>query len=288
MFAGLILSTAGANAITNAEKLGYPAGKRILMLHADDAGMCEEANLATAQLLEAGQIQSAAIMMPCPKAEEFIKWAIAHPREDLGMHLTLTSEWKDYRWGPVAPSNEVPGLIDGEGKLWPSVAEVIQHASAKEVEKEIRAQIDHAIALGYRPNHIDTHMGTLYGCADYVEVFFRVAEDYGIPANAMELSDPKVVAKYRSLGYPIDECTIELVNQYALPRLDAFSYIDSADTYDAKVENFKAQIRALSPGLTELVFHPSMESDHLKSLTHAWRQRVWELKMFSDPEVVQF
>ncbi|RKX35313.1 MAG: hypothetical protein DRP64_19425 [Verrucomicrobia bacterium] len=278
----------GADAQTEAEKLGFPAGKKVVMLHADDAGMCEAANLATAQLLDADQIQSAAIMMPCPSAEKFVQWAIAHPKKDVGLHLTLTSEWKEYRWSSITPSNEVPGLIDSDGMLWSDVPDVVKHASPQEVETEIRAQIDRSIALGYRPDHIDTHMGTLYGHPDYVEVFFKVAEEYGIPANVIDLSDPLVVNKFRKLGYPIGSKVIELAAQYKLPKLDDFGYVPGASTYEEKVESFKAFIEALSPGLTEIVFHPSVESEHLKSLTHSWNQRVWETKMFADPEVIQF
>jgi len=278
----------GADAQTEAEKLGFPAGKKVIILHADDVGMCKEANIATTQLLDADQIQSAAIMMPCPNAEEFIQWGKGHPAKDVGLHLTLTSEWKEYRWSSITSSNAVPGLIDSEGMLWSNVPDVVKHASPQEVETEIRAQLDRSIALGYRPDHIDTHMGTLYGHPDYVEVFFRVAEEYGIPANVIDLSDPLVVNKFRKLGYPIDHKVIELAANYKLPKLDDFGYVQGASTYEEKVENFKSYIQSLSPGLTEIVFHPSVESEHLKSLTHSWKQRVWETKMFADPEVIRF
>ncbi|MEM9144078.1 MAG: ChbG/HpnK family deacetylase, partial [Bacteroidota bacterium] len=146
-----------------AEKLGWPAGKKVIMLHADDIGMCPEANQSgETQLLE-GAIQSAAVMIPCPNAEAFIAWAADHPQMDVGVHLTLTSEWKTYRWGTVSPEEEVPGLLDPDKKMWRSVAEVVQNASAEEVEKEIRAQIEQSLAWGYRPDHIDSHMGTLFG-----------------------------------------------------------------------------------------------------------------------------
>ena len=136
---------------TWAEKLGYPAGKKVIMLHADDAGMCEEANIAVESLLENHHIQAAAVMAPCPYADDMIKWATEHPDADVGMHLTLTSEWKTYRWGPVSDPDSVPGLIDPEGKLWHDVPDVVMHATADEVAKEIRGQIDKAIALGHTP-----------------------------------------------------------------------------------------------------------------------------------------
>lgn len=273
---------------TWAEKLGYPAGKKVIILHADDAGMSEGANIATGYYLENNQIQSAAIMAPCPSADDMIQWAIDHPEADVGMHLTLTSEWKTYRWGPVADPAEVPGLIDPEGMLWHEVPDVVMHASADEVETEIRAQIDKAIAMGYKPDHIDTHMGTLYGNAAYVERFFKVAEEYGIPANAIDLSDSLVANKFKEQGYPIDDHVIGLIDQYTLPKLDNFTSAPHGQTYEEKIENFKTLIKSLPAGLTEIIFHPSVESEELKSITNSWQQRVWEAKMFSDPDLIKF
>ncbi len=273
---------------TWAEKLGYPAGKKVIILHADDAGMSEGANIATAHYLENNLIQSAAVMAPCPGADEFIQWAIDHPDADVGMHLTHTSEWKSYRWGPVSDPDKVPGLIDPEGMFWHEVPGVVMHASADEVETEIRAQIDKAIAMGYRPNHIDTHMGTLYGHPAYVERFFKVAEEYGIPANAIDLSDPLVADKFKKAGYPINDHVIELINQYSLPKLDNFTSAPSGKSYEEKIENFKTLIKSLPAGLTEIIFHPSVESEELKSITNSWQQRVWEAKMFSDPDLIRF
>lgn len=271
-----------------AEKLGFPAGSKVIILHADDAGMSEGANIATAHYLKNNYIQSAAIMAPCPAADEFIQWAIDHPDADVGMHLTHTSEWKTYRWGPVSDPAEVPGLIDPEGMLWPEVFNVVMSASADEVEKEIRAQIEKAISMGYKPKHIDTHMGTLYGHPEYVERFFKVAVEYGIPANAIDLSDPEVVDKFKKQGYPINEDVIELMEQYPLPKLDNFTSAPNAKSYEEKVENFKGLIKSLPAGLTEIIFHPSVDSEELRSITNSWQQRVWEAKMFSDPELISF
>ncbi|MGM0529987.1 MAG: polysaccharide deacetylase family protein, partial [Bacteroidota bacterium] len=196
---------------TWAEKLGYPSEKKVLILHADDAGMCTEANEAVKEMLEKDWIQSTSVMTPCPVSEDMLRWAKAHPGEDVGIHLTLTSEWETWRWGPVSDREEVPGLVDPEGKLWHNVPQVVENASAEEVEKEIRAQIEKAIALDYKPDHIDTHMGTLYATPEYVKAFFKVAEEYGIPANAIDLSNPDVADKYKKQGYPITDEVIQIM-----------------------------------------------------------------------------
>lgn len=273
---------------TWAEKLGWPAGKKVIMLHADDIGMCPEANIAAEQQLLSGQIQSAAVMIPCPNAREFIDWAKENPKMDIGLHLTLTSEWKTYRWGPVTDHKDVPGLLDPHSMLWRSVPEVVQHATADEVEKEIRSQIEQSIAWGYTPDHIDTHMGTLYADPGFVKAYIKVAEEYGIPANIIDISNPKVLAVYKAQGYPLDDSVVSMVAGYSLPKLDFFSSAPKADTYAEKVENFKKLVRSLEPGLTEIIFHPSVETDNLRSITGSWQQRVWEAEMFGDPNLIEF
>jgi predicted neuraminidase/predicted glycoside hydrolase/deacetylase ChbG (UPF0249 family) len=274
--------------ITNAERLGYEKGKKVLLLHMDDLGMCNEANEAGKYYISNNLIHSGAVMMPCPYAEDFVRWAVAFPGADIGVHLTLTSEWKTWRWGTVTDSSQVPGLIDREGKMWKSVREVVMNATPQEVEVEIRAQIDKMRALGLEPTHIDTHMGTLYGSPEFVKVFLKVAQEYGIPANAIDLSNPKVAAYYKEAGYPINDEVINLLKDYSLPKLDNFASVPDGTTYENKKANFFELVNSLDNGLTEIIFHPSVETSTLKSITGKWQQRVWEAKMFADPEVKDF
>ena len=273
---------------TWAEKLGFPQGKKVLLLHMDDAGMCAEANAAVKSYIENGHLSSAAVMMPCVNAKSMIEWANSHTSSDIGVHLTLTSEWKTYRWGPVSDPTKVPGLVDPDGKFYHEVPEVVMHASAKEVEIEIRAQIEKAIALGHRPTHIDTHMGTLYGSAEYVKVFLKVAEEYHIPANVIDLSVPEVAGKFKQQGYPINIVVIKNVGEYRLPKLDNFTSVPEGSTYEVKRANFFNMVKTLNPGLTEIIFHPATLTENLKTITGSWQQRVWESLLFADPVVHQF
>jgi predicted glycoside hydrolase/deacetylase ChbG (UPF0249 family) len=272
----------------NAEKLGYPGSAKILLLHIDDAGMCQEANMATENYISKGFLLSAAVMMPCPYSEAIVEWVKDYPMADIGVHLTLTSEWKTYRWGPVSKNSDVPGLIDPEGKLWYDVPDVVMHASPAEVEKEVRAQIERMISLGHIPTHIDTHMGTLYGSLEYVKVFLKIAEEYKIPANVIDLSVPEVAAIFKEAGYPIDNDVINSVGNYRLPMLDNFSSVPEGLNYEEKRSNFFKMVKSLNAGLTEIIFHPATESENLKTITASWQQRVWEGELFSDPVVLQF
>lgn len=273
---------------TNAEKLGYPKGTKVLLLHMDDLGMSPEANDAGKFYIENDYILSGAVMMPCQDAAPFIEWVKNVPQADIGVHLTLTSEWNTWRWSPLSKPEEIPGLIDPEGKMWRSVQEVVMNATPREVETEIRAQIDRMISLGLKPTHIDTHMGTLYGSPEYLKVFLTVAEEYKIPANAIDLSNPMIAEFYREQGYPVTDEVIGMLNAYSLPQLDNFGSVPSGDTYEAVKHNFFQYVHSLEPGITEIIFHPALESENMKTITGSWQQRSWEAQLFADPDVIRF
>ena len=270
-----------------AEKLGYPKQSKVIIIHAYDIGMCSEANEAVIPYLLKDQIQSASVMVPCPWFNDFADWYKNNPDKDIGLHLTLTSEWKLYRWGPV--SNELinSNLTDSEGYLWRRVEDVVSRVSVNDIEKEIRAQISRARQLGIEPGHIDTHMGTLYSKVEYAEMFFNIAMEYNIPANVIEFT-PELVKKFKKQGYPITDQLVESASKYTLPKIDNMVPVPNADSYNKKKEHFYNLIRNLESGITEIYFHPSIESNGLKKITNSWQQRVWEAKMFSDPDVINF
>lgn len=289
LLVGFVLAAAAASARaeTWAEKLGYPSDKIILMLHADDIGMCYEANDSAKNYLTKGRIQSAAMMVPCPWFNEIANWYKENPEHDLGLHLAMNSEWKWYRWGPVAGKEKVPGMCDEDGYLRRGVIETATRASAEEIETEIRAQVERALSRGIRPGHIDTHMGTLYARPDYTAAYMKVAEEYHLPAMVVEPT-PAVIEKFRKQGYPITKQGTDLMANYKLPKLDDFNSVPEGKTYEEKKQKFYDLIRSLSPGLNEIIFHPSTLTEGMKHITGTWQQRAWEAQMFDDPEVLAF
>jgi chitin disaccharide deacetylase len=275
------------NRKTWAERLGWPADKRVIIFHADDVGMCYEANAAAQRALSKGEYRSAAAMVPCPWFYEMAAWSAAHPEHDVGLHLTLTSEWRFYRWGPVAPRESVKGLLDPLGYLHREVASVAQSAKAEEVAAEIRAQLARARQLGMQPSHIDTHMGTLYARPGFTKAYLQMAAAEQVPAMVIEMT-PRTIAKFRAQGYPFSDEMLKLLADYPLPKLDDFHAVGPAKTYEEKRQSLFDQVRALPPGLHEIIFHPSMETEGLKHITGSWQQRVWEDRLFADPLVQQF
>jgi len=271
-----------------AEKLGFPAGRKVLILHADDIGMCEEANMAVIPYLENQQIQSASVMMPCEYSDEFMQWYKANADYDIGLHLTLTSEWQTWRWSTVANKDLVPSLLNSDEFMWHSVAEVVQNAKPEEVEKEIRAQIEKALSLGVRPTHLDTHMGTLYHIDAFSKIFMDIAEEYQIPALIFDLSNDSIIQKLEEMGIPITDYFIARCNDYSMPKLDYFESIPRGNSYEEFRDNFFEVVKSLNPGIAEIIFHPSIESDDLKNNVSDWQQRVWEAQLFADQEVIDF
>lgn len=163
------------------ERLGYPKTAKLLIVHADDLGVAHSEDNASFNALEKGSVSSASIMVPCPWFSEVAAYATAHPKADLGLHLTLTAEWNYFKWGPVADKQNVPGLVSKNGYFFSSVDSVIKSSNATEVEKELRAQIDKAKQAGIDITHLDSHMGTLYSNKDYLQVLLKLGKEYKLP-----------------------------------------------------------------------------------------------------------
>ena len=162
---------------TLAARLGYGPDAKLLIVHADDLGMAHSVNDAFIKAYDTGLVNSGSIMVPCPWFPEIAAFAHKHPAADLGLHLTLTSEWRDYRWRPLVAGAGAASLVDESGYLHRSVTEAAEHIDPKSAELEIRAQITRARASGIRLTHLDSHMDTLYRTPALLSMFLRVARE---------------------------------------------------------------------------------------------------------------
>lgn len=256
-----------------------------LILHADDFGMSHSVNRATIEMLEAGAISSASIMMPCPWVAEAAAYARSRPEKDLGLHLTLNSEWSTLRWGPLAPRDRVPGLLDPQGYFWPSVAQVAARATPQEVEIELRAQIEHARRLGIRFTHLDTHMGTLYARPDYFQVFERLGREFGVPILRVKPSEaaaaqaPPAIRDYLLAN----EARYQAEGVFRLDSL-LTDPARGTKTYEERRAAYHAALRSLGPGVHMMILHPGYLDEELKAATAAAAQRDWDRRIFMEPE----
>jgi chitin disaccharide deacetylase len=255
-----------------AERLGHAATDRLLIVNADDVAMSHAANAATIHGMRDGLISSGSIMVPCPWFEEIAAWARATPTADLGLHLTHTSEWKVYKWGPVAGRAAVPGLVTPHGYLWPDVEGVYAHATPQEAEAEARAQIRKALDAGIDVTHLDSHMGALQYDMRFHQVYRRLAAEFDLP---IRMGNQDLLAQM-GVGHLRAELDADgtiypdyLVHQQRQPG-------EAVDVYWRRV------LSSLKPGVTELYIHPALAGDEMRHITNSWQERDTEYHLFTD------
>ncbi len=287
LLAALLLAVTPAFSQNTAELLGYPSTAKLLILNADDFGMCHAENVATMDLLLNGNITSATAMPPTPWFKEAAQFAKEHPKLHIGVHSTFTSEWKFYKWGPVLGRSAVPSLVTPEGFFPDDTPWVEAKADPADVEKELRAQIGHARKLGLEPTHLDNHMGSLYGLVtgrDFLDVVFKICAEYGLPFRLpRHLSEQYLKTLPEDRVQKIEARTQALVQKgFVLP--DYLLTVKHGKTYEETWNRYAAIFRALKPGVTELYMHVAVESPEIKAITNACRQRVWDYRVFKDPK----
>ncbi len=263
---------------STAERLGYPAGSKLLILHADDLAVAHSVDTASFDALNSGAVSSASIMVPCPWLTEVADYAKSHPDADLGLHLTLTSEWKTYRWGSVDSSDRVPSLLQPDGSFYSVTPDVATHAKPSEAEQEIRAQVERALAVGIHPTHLDSHMGSLFSTPELIAVYIKVARDYHMPF--LVINPPGGRAPYMSLIGPND-----LILDNVVVAGEGLKPDQTKDFYLNAVKN-------LQPGLTEMIVHLGHDDAELQAVMvdhadygAAWRQRDFDI--VNSPEFKQ-
>lgn len=275
--------------------------ERYLIINADDFGMCRSANFAVFDLLKSGGITSSTIMAPCGWAPEAVRFAKEHPEFAIGVHLTTTSEWDNYRWGPVGVGAN-GSMRDKDGYFYHECDDFENNADLEEVKNEIVAQIEKLKALGLNPSHLDNHMGSLYGVAtgrfELLQLMITIAGEYKLPLRMpMNFTEAQfgntmldvqvspemvqglisqVVGYAKSLGVAMPDYLMP--GDWSGPQKDSY-------------ENFKEYIyemyRGFPEGVVETYIHPAFETDELKGTTGCWERRVWEHKLFSDPQTKQ-
>lgn len=292
-----ILSFAQQFDTTYAERLGFPKGSRVLILHVDDAGMSFASNTGAEEALTKGASTSVSVMMPCPWVPGFIHFLKSHPQIDAGLHMTLTSEWAEYRWGPLSGRQAVPGLTDPNGYLWPSVEEVVKHASCDEVEKELTAQLEKARSMGFEPTHLDTHMGTVYGTEGFLMAYIHLGIRNHIPVMLPGGADVLIQAQTH-----LPDATILQMRQLGkllwnagLPVLDdlhntSYDWVIPADIAadDQKLDDYKTALyivalKSLKPGLTMMIMHCTDPGPSFKYISDSGPTRKGDLLAMMNP-----
>lgn len=247
-----------------AKRLGFAATDRVAVVHCDDIGMCHAANEGAFEALASGPATCGSIMVPCPWFGEAAEHAKNHPELDLGVHLTLNSEWPHYRWGPVASRDRVPSLLDEDGMLPRTLLEVAKRAKPEEVEIELRAQIEKALSAGIDVTHIDSHMGTVF-VGQFAPVYARLAAEFRVPAFAVRPNRAMLAAQGIPGAEEVFAAVLALLDEAGGPVLDAFD-ADSLDFPDGGgLAHNHARLDRLKPGVTYLICHPARDGEELRA-----------------------
>ena len=259
-----------------AERLGYSADTKLLIIHADDLAVAHSEDSASFEALDRGTVTSASIIVPAPWLTEVADYAKLHPDADLGLHLALTSEWKTFRWGSVESRDKVPSLLDSAGTLWPLTALVAKNAKPQEAEQELRAQVKQAMALGIHPTHLDSHMGSTFATPELFAAYVRVAHEFHLPFLAVRLNDERATLLSLLSDKDIVVDSVVIANPSVRPDQWKEFYLDA-------VKNMK-------PGLTEIIVHLGHDDAELQAVMvdhpdygSAWRQR--DVDVVSSPEM---
>jgi len=301
---------------TYAEKLGWPKNAKVVILHVDDAGMSWSSNQGAIKSIENGVATSSSIMMTTPWAASYAKYAIAHPQMDAGLHLTLTSEWDNYRWVALSGKKLAPGLTDKEGAMWESVEEVIAHATPEEVDAEIREQLDRAVTLGLTPTHLDSHMGTLFASEAFLMKYIQLGIEKQIPVmfpggnnkllTAPVLEKLKAGGKWKEgmdMPAPYDRKKTmalgKMIWDAGLPVLDDLhtnsgdwnpenAVAKSPEWSKFKTKKCMEALKDMLPGLAMIIVHSSDISDVFQHISGSGGSRYADMMAMMDPELKAF
>ncbi len=239
-----------------AEQLGYPPDAKLLIIHSDDLGMSHAENEGSFKAMEMGCVNSASAMVPCPWFPEVARWARDHPNHDIGIHLTLTSEWLNCRWGPVGPTEKVSVLTDENGYFFPSCEQLASHATPEAVEAELRSQIEKSIRMGLYPTHLDSHMGCLFFQKDWMfDIYLELGREYGIP-----------VLVSKDYLWTVGEQFLRHISENDLILNRTFTA--SPEDYLGGMEQYYLRVfKELEPGVSVLLIHTAPATREMEGMT---------------------
>jgi hypothetical protein len=233
--------------------LGYPMDARLLIINADDFGMCNSINEAIIRTLQEGLVRSTTLMVPCPWALHAIHFLSDHPDIPFGIHLTAISDPDDYRWGPLTPREKVPSLVDRAGYFYnfDAMPVLLAQLELDELEVEFRAQIEAVLAAGFKPTHLDWHALRFGDRGDIFDLMIRLAKEYGL---ALRVIGRASILKLQSQGFPTID--YDFLDSYLIdPRIKSARYAQL--------------LRELPGGLSEWAVHPGLDNTELLALEPA-------------------
>lgn len=236
-----------------AERLGYPADAKLLILSCDDLGSCHAANVGVYQAIREGQATCASIMMPAPWARHAA--AEYRPTDDIGVHLTLNAEHDRYRWGPLTYA---PSLLSGEGGFPRNIDDLWEHADSEEVYRELKAQVTRALAWGIDVTHLAPHLTAITLRPEFFDIYLELACEFRLPVRL-----PSTITAEQA-GFPFRK----LATEAGVVFPDHFDH----DWRAGSRERVTIALRNLQPGVTEVHVQPAIDTPEVHAVSeHADR-----------------
>jgi predicted glycoside hydrolase/deacetylase ChbG (UPF0249 family) len=270
------------------KQLGLPDDARVVIFHADDIGMCQASLTAYHDLLDFGLLSAAAVMVPCPWFPATAAFCRQYQEQlaiDVGVHLTLTSEWDGFRWGPISTRNPRSGLMDEDGYFHATTEEMQANATADAVLREVEAQIERALAGGFDITHIDSHMGSIFH-PNFLAGYIAIATKYRLPALFLRQDEEQIRQMAAREGAPLDTVEVFVQQIRALeeqnyPMLDNI-HVMPLDTSVNRLEHAREILNGLPAGITYFIIHPARDTPELRAITPDWQARVADHSLFTN------
>ena len=272
-------------------QLGYPPDARLVIFHADDVGMCHGSNRGFLDLQPAGIVRTGSIMAPCPWVPEILTACREQPELDVGVHLTLNSEWSTYQWGPVGSRDQATGLVDPLGYFWHRPPQTQAAMNPAAAVAEFRAQIEMVSAAGVDFTHIDTHMGAAL-LPELYRGYFEMAREYGVPALLLRKLDDYA----HILGLPLVEqrewnCFVSDQEGQGAVVIDHFRITPGHGQRDhegGRAILYETILRELPPGVTYFSLHPNAPGDIEVIVPDRAYWRTFEYEYFQSQRLKDF
>jgi chitin disaccharide deacetylase len=256
------------------KKLGFKATDRVMVINADDIGMCQATLPAFSDLIDSGLVSSGSVMAPCPWFPEAARFCRERPSVDVGVHLTLTSEWNEYRWGPVSTRDPASGLIDAEGYFYRNQS-LWERPDPKVIRVEMRAQINQARKAGMDLTHVNCHM--------FATLDTRLVGEY--VGLGLDERLPVLMVRQPQWVAILSERAINGWEEQGLPVFDHLREMYLNKPAEGRLDQARHVFDNLPPGLTYFMIHPARDTPELRAITDDWQQRVADYETFLSAEM---
>lgn len=268
-------------------RMGYGHQDRVVIVHADDVGMCHASTAILPTLFGTGIATSASVMVPCAWFDEAAAWCKANPSADVGVHFTLTSEWQHYRWRALTTTNSGSGLVDDDGYLHRGADAVFAQIDTTNATREIQAQYQRALAFGMQPSHCDSHMGTMFGVNTF-GAYMALSKQHNVPVFVPRLSEADLIRRgYDDATRVYQMAALQALEAQGVPVFDQMRFLDLGNPQQG-INEVKQMFTELPTGLTYFIGHPVIDTPEIRAIAPDWRGRVRDFVVMTDPDLRTF